>query len=73
MNTTPFLMWYDGNPKTTINVKIADALARFSDRFGVAANVALVPTDSIPQPVDGIDIRIVSTINKHTVWVGREI
>ena len=69
---TPFLMWYDDKPKTTINTKIADALARFYDRFGVAANVVLVPADSIPQPVEGLDIRIVSTVGRNTVWVGRE-
>lgn len=72
MNNIPFLMWYDDKPKTTINAKIADALVRFYDRFGVAANVVLVPSDSIPQPVEGLDIRIVSTVGRNTVWVGRE-
>lgn len=67
-----FLMWYDDKPKTTMATKIADACAAFHARFGVSANVALVPLDSPVEPVPGIDVRTAATIGKGMVWVGRE-
>lgn len=73
MSTSPFLMWYDDRPKTSIDAKIADALAAFNARFGVAATVALISTDELPTTaIEGVDIRVVQTVRRNTVWAGRE-
>ena len=73
MNPIPFLMWYDDKPKTTIDGKIADALRAFKDRLGVDANIVLISTDDdLPVGAKGVDVRVVQTVRRNTVWVGRE-
>ncbi|MEI8165952.1 MAG: hypothetical protein WCG26_06220, partial [Chloroflexales bacterium] len=53
----PFLMWYDDNPKLSIDKKIADAIAAYSDRFsGVKPTLVLVNEAEITE-FTGVQVR----------------
>ncbi len=67
----PFLMWYDDNPKLSIDKKIADAIAAYSDRFsGVKPTLVLVNEAEITE-FTGVQVRGVATVCRHTYWVGQ--
>ena len=68
----PFLMWYDDNPKLSVTRKIEEAIAAYSDRFsGVKPTLVLVNEAEITE-FAGIKVRGVTTVRRHTYWVGQE-
>ncbi|MGB9737187.1 MAG: hypothetical protein C0184_09180 [Chloroflexus aggregans] len=67
----PFLMWYDDNPKTLVVQKIAAAINAYKARFpGVEPTLVLVNEAEVV-PVDGITVRGMVTVSRHTYWVGQ--
>ncbi|OAN49055.1 hypothetical protein A6A03_07035 [Chloroflexus islandicus] len=67
----PFLMWYDDNPKTPVAQKIAAAIAAYKMRFpGVEPTLVLVNEAEVT-PVEGIAVRGMVTVSRHTYWVGQ--
>ncbi len=67
----PFLMWYDDNPKTPVSQKIAAAIHAYQARFpGVKPTLILVNEAEIAT-VEGITVRGVATVSRHTYWVGQ--
>lgn len=69
----PFLVWYDDDKKRTLAQKIAEACEAYQARMGIAATVALISPDDGPAPSDAlVDVRLLATIRRNTVWVGRD-
>ncbi|GIV87957.1 MAG: hypothetical protein KatS3mg055_0475 [Chloroflexus sp.] len=67
----PFLMWYDDNPKTPVTQKIAAAINAYKARFpGVEPTLVLVNEAEVI-PIEGITVRGMVTVNRHTYWVGQ--
>lgn len=67
----PFLMWYDDNPKTPVTQKIAAAIAAYKARFpGVEPTLVLVNEAEVTS-IEGIIVRGVVTVSRHTYWVGQ--
>ncbi|NJM07151.1 hypothetical protein HC891_14655 [Candidatus Gracilibacteria bacterium] len=72
MASPRFLMWYDDNPKLTVNQKIAEAIAAYTSRFrGTTPNVVLVNEAEVVS-IDGVEVRGVNTIRRNNIWVGYE-
>ncbi len=74
------LLWYDADPKTPIEKKIADAAQRYFDRFGVRpdtcfvgdVNIAVNVNDLGVETPDGpkIAIRVKPSILPNHFWLG---
>jgi len=66
-------MWYDDNPKTPVQQKIAAAIAAYKARFpGVQPSLVLVNEAEVA-PFEGITVRGMSTVGRYTYWVGQAI
>jgi hypothetical protein len=68
----PFLGWYDPDKKRDLALKLADAVARYEERAGVPAEIALMnPSDAaIMGDVDGVEVRSVPWVPVNTFYVG---
>ena len=73
---TPFLMWYDDDPKTTPLQRVRAAMAAYRTRLGgTEPTVVLVNrTDGsvLPPVVDGVPVRVATTVQPNTYWVGQQ-
>lgn len=68
-----YLMWFDDNPKHTIDAKITDAIAAYRERYGVLPNVALVSElDQAPATVGGVRTQAEKRVARNNVHVGIE-
>lgn len=68
----PFLMWYDDNPKLSVARKIEDAIEAYAERFrGVRPTLVLVNEEEVTE-FAGVAVRGVTTVRRHTYWVGQE-
>ena len=66
-----FLGWFDDTAKKPIQTKIAEAVERFTYKFGFAPDVCLVHEgDEVEMP--GVTIRPARHIRHRYFWVGRE-
>ncbi len=69
----PFLMWYDDNPKTPVQQKIAAAIAAYQVRFpGVQPSLVLVNEAEVVS-FEGITVRSAPTVGRYTYWVGQAV
>jgi len=68
--STPFLMWYDDNPKLSVAMKIEDAIGAYRNRFPSTAPTLVLVNDSEVTQVAGVEVRGVNTVHRNTVWVG---
>ncbi len=69
------MRWFDDMPKRTLVEKIAQACDAYAQRWHVRPTLALVSVDEpeLPTtPIAGLTLRVVSTVRRNTVWVGRE-
>lgn len=66
-----FLMWYDDNPKKPTQQKIAEAVARYQERFQSAPNTVLT-NEAERIAVDGMVVRSAGYIRRSNFWVGWE-
>jgi hypothetical protein len=74
-----YLMWYDDNPKITLDRRLAEACEAFAARFGVRPNVALahpdecavaLRDDNLPTLPDGVALYPATTVRRNTYWIG---
>ncbi len=78
MATPTYLMWYDGNPKISINTKIEDAIAAYERRFKIVPNVVLVSeteNTALEQQAKGkqqhkVHIRSATFVRRNNFLVG---
>lgn len=70
-----FLGWYDPNKQKTAGEKVADAVARYIEKFGSAPALCLTGATDARELGDetfGMPVRAVSYIGRHTYYVGVE-
>jgi hypothetical protein len=65
------LLWYDASAKLTPQQKLAEAAARFAERFGQRANCCHVhPSELFADPA--FTIVPDAAVLPHHLWVGRD-
>ena len=66
------LMWYDDDPKKTIEKKIEQAVARYREKYGRAPNACYVNPDAgAPAGVrHGLRVVPARTIRPNYFWIG---
>jgi hypothetical protein len=70
-----YLGWYDPDKHKSFTDKLRDACARFEERFGRAALVALVnPADAatISQAPLGVEVRPAKNVAPNTIFAGED-
>lgn len=72
------LLWYDDDPKKSLERKIGDAVARYQERFGVLPNACYVHgerAEARRQATVGerqLAVVPIRAIRAHHYWVGAE-
>lgn len=70
VQSPPFLVWYDDNPKITVTQKIEAAIAAYGHRFrGVQPTLVLVNEAEVTE-LQGVEVRSATNVRRHTYWVG---
>jgi hypothetical protein len=65
------LLWFDASARVSPQAKLAEAAARFAERFGRPANCCHVhPTEAFDAP--GFAIVPNPSVLPHHLWVGRD-
>ncbi len=70
--STPFLMWYDDNPKLSVARKIEDAIGAYRHRFPQTTPTLVLVNEAEVTEVVGVEVRGMATVHRNTVWVGLE-
>ncbi|NJN17903.1 MAG: hypothetical protein HC822_17335 [Oscillochloris sp.] len=65
-----YLVWYDADPRRTINEKIQDASVAYTKRFSTAPNLVLVNIADMTTLAE-MEVRSERTVQPHHFWVGR--
>jgi len=68
------LLWYD-NSSGDLSAKVAKAVARYREKFGIAPNICYVHPAILPegeQKIDGLVVRASSRILRYHLWMGEE-
>ena len=70
------LLWFDANPKTSLNEKIAQAADRYQHKFGRRPNLCYVNSaalpDGGPEKCGGVRLIPAPNVLKHHFWIGVE-
>jgi len=70
------LLWYDGDPKRSLNDKVAQAADRYAHKYGRVPDLCYVNPAMLPdgKPVEcgGIRVQPMSNVLKHHFWIGVE-
>ena len=65
------ILWYDANAKLSAQAKLAQAAARFAERFRRPANCCHVhPSELFVDPT--IEVIADPSVPPHHLWVGRD-
>lgn len=66
-----YLAWFDADKKKPVAQKIAEAVARYREKFKEEPLICLVNPENVV-PVAGLDVRPVAPLGKHDIWVGKD-
>lgn len=66
---TAYLAWFDDSTKKDARTKVAEAVARYRERFGNPPAVVLMNADELVA-IPGIATRTELYIRKHHYWLG---
>lgn len=69
------MLWYDNDPKTTLDEKIQKAIAYYLEKYGKTANTVYINPKTLngTQPaIEGITLRTSSQILPNHFWIGYE-
>jgi hypothetical protein len=66
-----YLLWYDDNAKKAPQIKIAEAIGAYTDRFKSKPNVVLV-NEADRAEIQGMLVRSEDFIRRNNFWVGWE-
>ena len=68
------LLWFDDDPRKTLDVKIEQAAARFHEKYGCAPDVCYVSPSSAATNVRRGSLRVVParTVRPNYLWIGMD-
>jgi len=67
------LLWYDNDPKKTLEQRVREAMERYREKFGRAPNTCYIhPADlnGHTLALEGVRVLAASNILRNHVWVG---
>jgi hypothetical protein len=67
------MMWFDNDPKTTLNQKVTLAAEYYRSKYGRAPDTCLVNPGMLPEPevhAGKIQIRAMKTVLPGHLWIG---
>lgn len=65
-----FLVWYDDNPKHTLEAKLAEAVAVYTERFGRGPSVIQISTDETAPSGLPYEVRQVGHVRRNNYQLG---
>ncbi|HKP52176.1 MAG TPA: hypothetical protein VJ183_05945 [Chloroflexia bacterium] len=65
-----FLGWFDDTPKKSVSQKLAEAIERYEEKFGVSPSLCLVNANNVTT-YDGLEVRVADYVRPNHFWVGR--
>lgn len=75
-----YFVWYDDNPKKTINTKIDEAVLRYKQKFGKNPNICKLnekmeqlPGNLNGEKVAGVKVLTTKNIPQNYFWIGNEV
>jgi hypothetical protein len=74
------MLWYDNDPRTALNTKVARAADYFRKKYGLVPDLCLVhPSmlakalpDVVEGPVGKVSVRPNRLIQPNHLWIGKE-
>jgi hypothetical protein len=68
------MLWFDNDPKTTLEQKIKKALDYYNNKFGNKPNVCLVHPGMLDKEkeVEGLKVRAYQPVMPGHFWIGVE-
>jgi hypothetical protein len=66
----PFVSWWDPDPERPQHQKLADAMARFREKFQQEPRFALVSPEDAELVVPGVEIHANRIVQPNTFYVG---
>ena len=66
------LLWFDDDPKRTLDEKVARAIKHYRSKHDTEPNVCYVHPKDFGE-VAGIKMKSLSTVLRHHFWIGVEI
>lgn len=68
-----YLLWYDKS-KRALHARIAPAVARYRERFGLSPNVCYVHPSEIADTglISGLLVKTGMLVHLHYLWIGHE-
>ena len=66
-----YLMWFDDSLKKATAMKVAEAVAAYTDRFKARPNIVLMNKEELIE-VAGMQVGSESYIRKFNYWIGVE-
>ncbi len=73
-----FFVWYDDNPKKSLNAKIDEAVLRYKQKYGTVPNVCMLSDKTQASDYSnigsnlGIEVRTAKNVQQNYFWIGRE-
>jgi hypothetical protein len=73
-----YFVWYDDNPKKTVEAKIDEAVLHYKQRYGQNPNICMLneaaqPTDyETATHNDGVKVLRAKNVPQNYFWVGNE-
>ena len=66
------LLWYDDDPRKTLEMKIEQAAARYREKYGSAPTACFVNPSAVAQPTRQAGMRVAPgrTIRPNYLWIG---
>jgi hypothetical protein len=66
------MLWFDDDPKRTLEDKVARAAEYYRQKFGEVPDVSFVHPRTLPEPrtVAGVMVRPARTIQPDHFWIG---
>jgi hypothetical protein len=65
------MLWYDNDPKATLETKIQRAVDYYRKKYGAAPNLCFVNTKTEGEGPEGIEVRRTHQVLKNHLWLGK--
>jgi hypothetical protein len=67
------LLWYDNDPKRTLEIKVADGAQRYREKFGASPNACYVNPAALEQSrmrIGSVEVIPAHNILPNHFWIG---